>query len=181
MTNKLVNYYKIMYSILLLFFILPTFIYALPKPTNITIGISETMGIYGIVNANYDLELENWSDESNHYFIIVGALPIPFLGGAGLGWKHYYNVPRISLFSSASGFGLYLLPAMCSTDNCHAKYDFMINGSVGVDFYAIKTKTINLHLQLGILSQYSLGGNAIDESPSDIPSLWPFINVKLGP
>ena len=138
------------------------------------------MGIYGFFNGNYNLDIDGWTNNSNHCFITVGTFLIPFIGGAGFGWKHHFSPSRISLFTSTSGFGVYMLPAMCSTNNCHTKYDFLVSGALGLDIYVIKTKRINLHLQLGILSQYSLGGIAIDESPSNIPAIWPVINIKFG-
>ena len=148
------------------------------KPSSVSIGMSETLGVFGMLNANYDVK--GRSNDSDHYFVTAGIFPIPFIGGAGFGWKHYFNASRISPFSSLAGFGTYVLPAMCSTDNCKTKFGLIVSASLGYDFYLIKSDRLNLHLQLGVLSQYDLINWELFESPSNIPEIWPVINLKLG-
>ena len=136
------------------------------------------MGMFGMINANYDIDA--WSNDSDHYFITTGVYPIPFIGGAGIAWKHYFNDSRVSPFSSLTGFGTYMLPVMCSGDHCKTKFGMIASASLGYDFYIIKSDRLNLHLQLGVLSQYGLANLEFFESPSDIPEMWPVINLKLG-
>ena len=146
---------------------------AFPKPDNYSIGMSETMGIYGFYNVNYSL------DKLKPFFITAGTFVIPTIGGLGLGWKRNYSESRFSLFTSASAVGIYIFPLLCSTDNCHDKFDLLLSASTGLDIHVIKKKDFELYLQFGLITQYSLFGNTIDESPSNIPSLWPIINIKI--
>ena len=152
--------------------------FLIAKPSSLVIGMSETMGVFGMINANYNIDA--WSNDSDHYFITTGVYPIPFIGGAGLGWKHYYNSNRVSPFSSLTGFGAYMLPVMCSGDHCKTKFGIIASASLGYDFYFIKSDRLNLHLQLGVLSQYDLANLEFFESPSNIPEIWPVINLKFG-
>ena len=162
-------------AILLIFFL--SFLMA--KPSSLVIGMSETMGIFGMINANYNIDA--WGNDSDHYFITAGVFPIPLIGGAGVAWKRYFNSSRIRPFSSMAITGTYIL-GWCQTDNCDnsAKLGMIITAALGYDFYLIKSDRLNLHLQLGVLSQYGLGNLEFFESPSDIPEMWPVINLKLG-
>ena len=130
-----------------------------------------------MINASYDID--KWSSESDRFFVTAGAFIIPFFGGAGLGWKHYFNSSRAKPFLSASAFGTYFLPVMCSTDDCHPRFGMIAGGSAGYDFHLIESDRLNLHLQLGVLSQYDLIDLKVWESPSDIPEIWPIKNVKF--
>ena len=149
------------------------------KPSSLVVGMSETMGIFGMINANYDIDA--WSNDSDHYFITMGVFPIPVIGGAGIAWKHYFNSSRITPFSSVSMSGTYIL-SWCQSDRCDnpAKLAMILTAALGYDFYLIKSDRLNLHLQLGVLSQYGLGNLEFFESPSDIPEMWPVINLKIG-
>ena len=153
--------------------VLITLVLSFPKPDNYSIGMSETMGVYGFLNANYYL------DDLRPFFITAGTFILPAVGGVGLGWKHNYSQSRFSIFTSASGVGIYILPALCSTDNCGLKFDILLSASTGVDIYAIKKENFNLHFQFGVITQYSVFEQVIDESPSDIPNIWPVINIKI--
>ena len=153
--------------------VLTTFLLSFPKPINYSIGMSETMGIYGFFNVNYYLE------DLNPFFITAGTFAIPTIGGIGLGWKHNYGKSRFSIFTSASTVGIYILPVLCSTNNCGIKFDMLLSASTGIDINAIKGKNLDLHFQFGIITQYSIFGKVIDESPSDIPNIWPVINLKI--
>ena len=153
--------------------------FLLAKPSSLVIGMSETMGMFGMINLNYDID--KWSDSKNHYFITAGVFPIPLFGGAGIAWKRYFNSSRITPFTSASVTGTYIL-SWCQTDNCDnpAQLGLMLTGALGYDFYLIKSDKINIHLQLGVLSQYDFINKGIFESPSDKPGIWPVINLKFG-
>ena len=153
--------------------VLTTFLFSLSNPDNFSVGVSETMGIYGFFNVNY--YLEDWEP----FFITAGTFAIPTIGGVGLGWKHNYNKSRFSLFTSVSTMGIYILPALCSTNNCGTRFDMLLSASTGIDIHAIKAKSFDLILQIGIITQYSIFDQAIDESPSDIPYMWPLINIKI--
>jgi len=165
------------YSVVLL----TCFLSCLPaKPSSVSVGMSETMGVFGVINANYDLQLEGWSSDSNHYFLTAGVFPIPFLGGAGFGWRHSFASSRVSPFSSLTGFGTYALPVMCSTGNCKTKLGVIASASLGYDFYLIKSERLNIHLQLGVLTQFDIVNMEFFESPSDKPEIWPVFNLKIG-
>mgnify|MGYP001245388449 CR=1 FL=1 len=153
--------------------------FLIAKPSSLVIGMSETMGIFGMINANY--YIDEWSDSKNHYFITVGTFPIPLMGGAGIGWKRYFNSSRITPFTSATMSGTYIL-GWCQTDNCDnaAKLGIILTGALGYDFHFIQSNRLNMHLQLGVLSQYDLANQGFFESPSDKPSIWPAINIKFG-
>ena len=153
--------------------VLTTFLLSFPKPDNYSIGMSETMGLYGFLNANYYL------DDLKPFFITAGTFVIPTIGGVGLGWKHNYSQSKFSIFTSASTFGIYILPALCSTNNCGPKFDMFLSASTGVDIHAVKRKNFDLYFQFGIITQYSVFGQVIDKSPSDIPNIWPVINIKI--
>ena len=153
--------------------VLTTFLFSLSNPDNFSVGISETMGIYGFFNVNY--YLEDWEP----FFITAGTFAIPTIGGLGLGWKHNYNKSRFSLFTSASTMGIYILPALCSTNNCGTRFDMLLSASTGIDIHAIKSEYFDLILQIGIIGQYSVFDQVVDESPSDIPYIWPLINIKI--
>ena len=164
------------YSFIILTFFLS---FLIAKPSSLVIGMSETMGIFGIINANYDID--KWSNERNHYFITVGILPIPIWGGIGIAWKRYFNSSRITPFTSASISRTYIL-GWCQTDNCDnsPELGIMLSGALGYDFHFIQSNRFNMHLQLGVLSQYNLVDWEFFESPSDIPEIWPVINIKFG-
>ena len=153
--------------------VLITFLLSFPKPDNYSIGMSETMGVYGLLNVNYHL------DDLRPFFITAGTFIIPTIGGVGLGWKHNYNQSRFSIFTSASGVGIYILPALCSTCNCGPKFDILLSASTGIDIYAIKRENFNLQFQFGVITQYSVFEQTVDESPSDISDIWPVINIKI--
>ena len=156
---------------IILILLLTTFLLSFPTPDNYSIGMSETMGLYGVFNVNYYLE------DLKPFFITAGTFAIPTIGGVGLAWKHNYSQSRFSMFTSASTVGIYILPALCN--NCSTKFDLLLSASVGANIHAIKHKNFDLHFQFGIIKQYSVFGQVIDESPSDIPDIWPVINMKI--
>ena len=142
-------------------------------PDNYSIGMSETMGIYGFINANYQIK------EIEPFFVTVGTFIIPTTGGLGLAWKRNYGKSRFSFFTSASVLGIYVLPISCSTDNCSAGTDIMLSASAGLNINIFKRKHFDLYANLGVIKQHSLFDRSIDESPSDIPGIWPVINMEI--
>ena len=44
---------------------------------------------------------------------------------------------------------------------------------------AIKKENFDLYFQFGVITQYSVFGKTIDESPSDISNIWPVINIEI--
>ena len=136
--------------------------------TTTSIGMSETMGFYGFFNRNFDI--------NEKVFITVGTSAI--IGGAGIGYKHYFNDSRLTPFVSTAAFGAYTIPMMCGTDDCDIPVDIIISGATGIDLHAIKTNKFNMHLQVGLMTLYSFG-DALADSPSNIPELWPIINLKF--
>ena len=124
------------------------------------------MAYYGFFNRNFNI--------NEQFFVTIGTTAI--IGGAGIGWRHSFNDSRITPFVSTAAFGAYILP-MCEGD-CDIGTDFIFSGAAGLNMHAIKSKKINVHFQIGMMSLYSLG-NAPDESASNIPGLLPVLNVKF--
>ena len=140
--------------------------------------MSESLGFFGMINANYIID--NWSNELNHYSITAGGFLIPVIGGFGLNYKRYYNTSKMSPFISLTVFSAYALPVMCATDNCKPITLIpYLSGSLGIDFNVIKIRQRNIHIQIGIMSLYSIIEGEIFESPSDKPTIWPVANIKL--
>ncbi len=127
---------------------------------------SETMGIYGMWNLNYQL--------NDIFFISAGSFLIPFFGGYGIGTKYNFTSSRVSPFMASSIFGAYMIPIMC--ENCEVQSDIILSGSIGLDIRIYKEFYINL----GAVHLHSSGGGAPVDSPSDIPELWPFVNIRFG-
>ena len=96
--------------------ILTTFLLSFPKPDNYSIGMNETMGLYGFYNVNYYL------DDLKPFFITAGTFIVPTIGGVGIGWKRNYSESRYSIFTSASTVGIFILPALCSTNDCGVQH-----------------------------------------------------------
>ena len=71
---------KLLFILLLLFSIN----ILLAEKVSLSVGISETMGIHGIINANYEILYNKQINKRNHYFLTAG----PF--GAGFSFKKYY-------------------------------------------------------------------------------------------
>ena len=164
---------KYLLSILCIVFINFSILLSFPKPDDISIGMSETMGIYGFLNANYNIK------SIEPFFITAGTFVIPTTGGLGLGWKRNYNQSRFSFFTAASLLGIYILPALCSTDDCNTKFDLLLSASAGLNINLLKKKHFDFYCNLGIIKQHSFFDRAIDESPSDIPGIWPVVNMKI--
>ena len=141
---------------------------------------SETMGIYGMWNLNYDIDWfpERFNYLNDVFFITAGTFIIPFLGGYGISTKYNFTSSRLSPFIASSVLSVYALPAMCSTDNCESKSksDIVFSSSIGLDIRTYK----EIYINLGVIGLHALGGETVDESPSDIPQIWPFINIRFG-
>ena len=63
-----------------------TILFCIPTIDNYSAGMSENMGLHGIVNANLYL------NDSDPYYLTFGSFIIPFMGGAGL----YSFIPETS-------------------------------------------------------------------------------------
>ena len=138
-----------------------------------TIGMSETMGIFGMIGNSKNI---NGFDD---LYLVKGVFPIPLLGGIGLSLKNYYSSSRTKPFTALTMLGTYTL-GFCGTDNCDPlKMGAMLSWSLGYDFHLIKSQKINMHLKLGILSQFDLVQMKVFESPSDKPEIWPILNLSF--
>ncbi|MBC8312534.1 MAG: hypothetical protein H8E72_09515 [Candidatus Marinimicrobia bacterium] len=124
------------------------------RPSSFSFGVSETMGIVGFINVKYDIA--KWSSASDQFYLTGGMLVLPFFGGAGVGWRHNFSDSRISQFTSLTTFGTYVLPIMCSTDNCKTKFGLMSSASVGINLHLLKSDRRNIHLQLGVFTQFDM-------------------------
>ena len=139
-----------------------------------SIGISESMGIFGMISR------ENKFSNDSDFFMTRGVFLIPFMGGWGVGWKHYFSSSKVKPYAALSMFATYSI-GWCQTDNCDApvKLGAMLSASVGYDFLVIKSEKFNLHMQLGVLSQLDLVEMKVFESSSDKPEIWPVVNLKF--
>lgn len=143
---------------------------------SVTVGISETLGIHGGVTINLKRDI---STNRDHYFVALGTT-IFFLGGAGFGWKHYFSSSRVAPYITLAAFGTYVLPMCGKSSGCGLPLSANISGSVGLDLTLFKSDWLNLHLQIGAMTIYNVIDLELFESPSDIPGLWPVINLKFG-
>lgn len=148
------------------------------KPSSFSVGVSETMGILGFINVKYDIA--GWSSASDQFYLTGGILVLPFLGGAGMGWRHNFNNSRISPFTSLTTFCTYILPVMCSKGECPVKFGLMSSASVGLDLHLLKSDRRNIHLQLGVLTDYDLLNNLSLNQPGEQVGIWPVVNLKFG-
>ncbi len=144
--------------------------------SSISVGMSETLGIYGGVTVNLN---RIGSTSRDQYFMTLGT-SLFFLGGAGLGWKHYFSSSRVAPYVSLAAFGTYALPMCGKSSGCALPLSANISGSLGLDLYLYKSNWLKLHLQIGVMTIYNMIDFEIFESPSDIPILWPVINLKFG-
>ena len=165
-------------SLFILFFLSSL---ALLRPGHVSFGMHESLGIFGLIAINSEINIEKWDKKKNHLYLVGGVMGIPIIGGSGITWKRYFNSSRLSPFSTLSILGIYLLP-ICQTcgDNCKVKTDLLVSSSLGLDLNIIKLKKSNLNIQFGVLSMYSIGNKETFDSPSDKPSIWPIINFKFG-
>tara|TARA_B110000467_G_C18219153_1_gene422021 strand:- start:139 stop:663 length:525 start_codon:yes stop_codon:yes gene_type:complete len=164
--------------LLSLFTFKPSFLTA--STPSVSVGMSETMGLWGLINVNYDLNIQGSSSPSNKFFMMGGIMALPFFGGAGVGWRHDFNDSLITPFSTVSAFGTYALPVMCATDNCSTSYGLRGTTSLGLDFHILKSEQRNLHLQLGVIAQYDLANLEVAEVSGNIPGISPVLNLKWG-
>tara|TARA_B100000700_G_scaffold291564_1_gene350688 strand:+ start:218 stop:754 length:537 start_codon:yes stop_codon:yes gene_type:complete len=141
---------------------------------NYTLGMSENLGLHGVLNANV------YFNKNIPYYITFGSFIFPFMGGAGIGYrKDYIKTSRLSYFTSSTIAVTYLLPLMCSTDNCNDKYDMLLSASIGLNILLFETDTKIYNFQLGALTQHAFFNIAIDKSANNIPGLTPVINFKI--
>lgn len=152
----------------------------LSKPPSISVGMSETMGLWGLINVNYEMNIDGWSNSSNRFYMTAGVIVLPFLGGAGVGWRHNFNESRIVPFTTLTTFGTYALPIMCGTDNCGPKFGLKSTASLGLDLLLLKGERRNLSLQLGVIAQYDLANLEIADVSGNIPGISPVLNLKWG-
>ena len=148
--------------------------FSLPTFDNYSFGMSENMGLYGIVNGNMYL------DKSDPYYITFGSFIIPFMGGVGIGYrKDYPKTNRLTHYVSSSTTTVCMLPIMCSTGECPPKFDILLSGSTGLNIRLFELNDKIYNLQLGFLMNHALFNIAIDGSASNIPGLIPVINIKI--
>ena len=161
---------------ILIIFIIYSCVLCIPKPNSFSIGMSESLGVFGMLNANYTLN--GWSNDLNKYSITVGGFLIPVFGGFGLNYKRYFNISRKAPFVSLTAFSSYMIPVMC--ENCKGiKLKPFLSGCLGIDFDVIKIMQRNINIQIGIMSLYDIVEGGIFKSPSDKPGIWPVANIKL--
>tara|TARA_Y100001970_G_scaffold243525_1_gene308880 strand:+ start:2336 stop:2836 length:501 start_codon:yes stop_codon:yes gene_type:complete len=159
--------------IILIFLISLSTINAYSYTKSSSLGLSETMGIFGVLSNSKNIH--GFDD----LYLVKGVFPIPILGGIGLSLKNYYSSSRSKPFTALTMLGTYTL-GLCGTDNCDPlKMGIMLSWSLGYDFHLIKSQKINMHLKLGILSQFDLIQMKVFESPSDKPEIWPIVNLSF--
>ena len=151
------------------------------KPSSLSVGMHESLGFFGFISQNHEISIERWENGKNHLYLVGGFFILPFTGGTGISWKHYFNSSKVSPFSTLSMFGIYVIP-FCQAEgaDCDIGTDMLLSSSLGLDLDLIELKRLDLNVQFGVLSMYSMGKNEIYESPSDKPSIWPIMNIKFG-
>ena len=137
------------------------------KKTETSIGLSDKLGYFGLINKSWIEEQEN-----KESYMVAGSLM--FLGGLGVGQKYYLSKGTVSPYFSLTGFGYYVLAI-------GAIGSVGVTANLGLDVTAIKFKNREIILQMGIISMYDLirGQNmtlGADNGPS---FLMPSFSIKL--
>ena len=139
----------------------------------ISIGMSESIGVHGVASMKV-------TDDSVHedFFYVFGTTFIIF-GGAGAGLQHHYSDGHLSPFTTVTAFGTYILPAMCSVSPCPIRLSAMVSGSAGLELRTLRVGKLNTNLQAGVYTAYDVTRMGLFESPSDIPAIWPILNIQF--
>ena len=145
----------------------------LQKYVENSFGLTEKMNVFGMYSLTVGLR-----DHSDQYFVVLGTTFIIF-GGVGVGWKHNFSDSAVSPYTCVTAYGVYTLPAMCPNCGSIPKTRAYASGSAGLEFEIYKSRSRVSHIQLGVLTAYSFHDLAIFESPSDIPWIWPVVNLKI--
>jgi hypothetical protein len=144
-----------------------------PSHNVYAVGMSEKMGPFGIFSGSR--VIERGSEELH---LVIGAFPVPIIGGMGAGWRHNFGEARAVPFTNLTASAIYTLPAMC-TANCGIDIRPYVTGSAGIDVKLAEAQTMDFHLMVGVMSMFSVFEGAIFESPSDRPAIWPVLNLSL--
>ena len=175
----MINHRFIIMTLILFFLVVKPSLLIASSPS-ISVGMSESMGLWGLINVNYDLNIQGYTSPSNKFFMMGGIIALPFFGGAGVGWRHDFNDSLITPFSTVSTFGTYAVPVMCGTGNCSTSYGLRGTTSLGLDFHLLKSEKRSLHLQLGVIAQYDLANLEVAGVSGNIPGISPVLNLKWG-
>jgi len=166
---------------ILLILINLSFLCASLKYDSVKVGISESLGVFGLISM--DFKLSNISNENDVFYFTMGTLPLPIFGGAGFTYKKYFNIFEIDPISntfikpyiSTTIFSSYIM----GPSDSPAKTYIMGTLGFGADFSIIKINTTSINIQTGVFTQYNFSEGEIFESPSDQPEIWPAINIKI--
>ena len=151
------------------------------KYDSVKLGISESLGVFGLISM--DIELTTLSKENEFFYFTIGSFPLPIFGGAGITYKRYYNSYGIDPLSK-----IYIQPYVSTTlfssymlgpSDSPAKTFNMATIGFGADFFVIKINSTSINIQTGIFTQYNFSERELFESPSDKPEIWPAINIKI--
>ncbi len=136
-----------------------------------SLGLNNSVGVAGVFAAQFTDE-ERFGD----FYAVLGTTFL-VVNGVGLGWQRHFGESWIAPYVSSTGFAVVTLPAMCGTDNCRPKAIPMVSASGGFDLRSRRDGRTNFHLQVGLWSAYNLLALEVFGSPSNIPAIWPVINV----
>jgi len=134
-------------------------------------GMTDSLGVMGM----YSYRVSD-PEQYGGAFVTVGTTFIIF-GGAGMGYQHHFGEGHLAPFVTTTGFVQYMLPAMCTGDDCPTEFTPMLSGSGGIELRTLREGRTNFHLQAGVWSAVDLTDMGAIASPSDKPSIWPVINV----
>ena len=137
-----------------------------------SLGLSETMGPFGIYNYS-----RSRSFGLNEFYVVAGTSAIIF-GGVGAGWKVRLRERGVTPYVTVTGSGIYMVPSMCQDCGPIRTHVFAI-GSVGVELPLVQLRHSTLLADFGVMSIYNVSEWERFDSPSDIPAIWPAFNLKL--
>jgi hypothetical protein len=140
--------------------------------TQVSLGMSETMGPFGAFN----ISKSRFTGRSE-LFVVAGSTAIIF-GGVGAGWKYRFRSWGAVPYISATGSGIYMLPAMCQSCDTVPTYLFAV-GAVGLELPLFQLQQTKVSGDLGVMSIFNVTNWEMSDSPSDRPGIWPAFNLKF--
>ena len=167
---------------ILLILINLSFLLASLKYDSVKVGISESLGVLGILSADHKIE-----KFSNDIYLTWGIfIPLAVCGGAGLTYKRYITNAQpdpvtqrsANLYIISSVFKYYAL-AMNDIDGLFAT-GTMGSIGIGLDLVLLKLKdNRKIHIQAGAISPITFKqNNHFGILPYDL-SFWPILNLKF--
>ncbi len=160
-----------------------------PEATITSIGISDKLGIFGVINKT--VFFNNINSKTQVYYT-YGVFPIPFTGGIGMGLKHSFLDKDFQI----PFFDFYISPYVSCTPsinyiigwNSNIEFLPFITGALAIDINSDAFKEIeipnivkfDMGVQIGVLLQYDIKNGTVYRGTSNEPDeIWPSINIKI--